>query len=201
MDLDAICAVLGKRENKEKFIQNQHQNLLKLTQIHQKDEFQISQNLPNLQREIERKIVECNDNLHEFFTLQNEIAKLKIFLSQIKLEFTHFKAQMPNFTLPKVRKLGKLKAEKLLYIKTQIEENLKINFWLKLKLVLFYGIGDFAFYKSSLIDIIWAFEWLYYERKIATLHKDLEQKNAQFQLLIQKDILDTLKTLSMQAYY
>ena len=199
VDLDAICAVLGKRENKEKFIQNQHQNLFKLTQIHQKDEFQISQNLPNLQRELERKIAECNDNLHEFFTLQNEIAKLKIFLSQIKLEFTHFKAQMPNVTLPKVRNLGKLKAEKLLYIKTQIEENLKINFWLKLKLVLFYGIGDFAFYKSSLIDIIWAFEWLYYESKIATLHKDLEQKNAQFQLLKQKDILNTLKTLSMQA--
>ena len=72
VDLDAICAVLGKRENKEKFIQNQHQNLLKLIQIHQKDEFQISQNLPNLQRELERKIAECNDNLHEFFTLQNE---------------------------------------------------------------------------------------------------------------------------------
>ena len=197
-DLDAICAVLGKRENKEKFIQNQHQNLLKLSQIQQTTKACGIHN-KKVFDEIERQITEYNENLHEFFTLQNEIAKLKILIEQIELEFAHFKLETSKSVLPKVRNLSKLKPEKLLYIKTQIEESVKISFWLKLKLVLFYGVGDFAFYQNSITSIIWAFEYLYYESKLTQIRKDLHQKSEKFEFLQQKDILNALKKLSMQA--
>lgn len=198
--LDAICAVLGKRENKEKFIQNQHQNLLKLAEIQQISKSHTAQ-MPSQKafNDIERQITECNENLREFFTLQNDIAKTKAFLEQIELEFTHFKHQISEFVLPKIRNLAKLKPEQILYLKTQMQENAKVGFWLKFKLILFYGIGDFAFYKNPITLILQAFEYLFYESKLATLRQKLEQDSTKFEFLKQQDILNTLKKLSMQA--
>ncbi|MGX3045432.1 AAA domain-containing protein [Helicobacter sp. T3_23-1056] len=190
-NLDAICAVLGKRENKESFIQNQQAKLTKLNQI-------LNANVINHKAIMERQITKCNKNLCEFFTLQNDIAKTKSLLEQTRLEFTHFKRESNAINLPKIRNLSALQPAQLLYFKAQIEESNKPKFWLKLKLIWLYGIGDFAFYKNPTMSILQAFEYLFYEITIDKLIKKIKQDSARFEILKQQDILNTLKTLSQQ---
>ena len=195
-ELDGICALLGKRDNKENFIQNQPKKLAKIQQI---INFNSSKNQSKAEiNHTKEQINALNQALQEFFTIQNEIAQNKALLAQFKLEFSHFKNETKILNLPKIRKLTKLEPQKILYLKTQILENKKINFWLKIKLVLFYGIGNFAFYKEPLLSIILAFEWLYYEVQITRLNQKIQADTKKFENLKQRDILNTLKKLSMQ---
>lgn len=191
-DLDYLCAMLGNRENKEKFIANQEEKILKFKQIHKTDT-----RLKDL-KYIEREIDECNQNLQTFFKLQNDIAENKALLAEFELEFTHFKGEIKDFILPKLRNLAKLKPEKILYLKNQMQESGKIGFLLKLKLVLCYGIGDFAFYKNQMRAILQAFEYLFYESKINFMQQRLKQDCTLFEKLKEKDILNKLQSLSMQ---
>ena len=192
-DLDGICTMLGKRENKENFIQNQGAKLAKISEIR-------SLKVPNSSElnHIKNQINATNAALQEFFTLQNEIARDKVLLAQFELEFAHFKSETSLSAPPKIRSLNSLKPQKILYLKNQLAECDKIGFWLKFKLAVLYGIGDFAFYKQPLTPIILAFERLYYERQISTLRQKIQANTQKFELLRQKEPLNTLKSLSMR---
>lgn len=97
---------------------------------------------------------------------------------------------------PSVRNLATLQAQDILYYKTQILESRKISLWLKIKLVLFAGIGDFRFYTNALCDIALGFERLYYECAINTLRNKIAKDKKSLAILQRQDILSTLKALS-----
>lgn len=183
--LDCICALLGKKENKENFIANQPtKELEKLRQA------KIDFAPPN------NKLDLLNKNLQQFFILQNSIAQDNTLLSKLEMEFAHFKKQEKISILPKVKNLSKLNPQALLYDKTQILESRKISFWLTLKLVFFCGIGDFRFYKNALFEIAKSFEWLYYECAIAQLKDKICNDKKSLATLQKQDIIPTLKNLS-----
>lgn len=195
--LDYLCAMLGNKDNKDNFIANQQDKISKFNQIHKLNKAHFIQDKKDFTH-IEREIVECNENLQEFFNLQNSIAQTKAFLTQLELEFAHFKKEIDDLILPKLRNLAKLESNDILYLKMQMQQSAKIGFFLKLKLVLWYGVGDFDFYKNQITTILSAFEYLFYESKRANLKRQLKQDCALFENLKQKDLLNKLKKLSTQ---
>lgn len=183
--LDCVCALLGKKENKENFIANQPtKELEKLRQA------KIDFAPPN------NKLDLLNKNLQQFFILQNSIAQDNALLSKLEMEFAHFKKQERISILPKIKNISKLNPQALLYDKTQILESRKISFWLMLKLIFFRGIGDFRFYKNALFEIVKSFECLYYECAIAQLKDKICNDKKSLDTLQKQDIVPTLKNLS-----
>lgn len=185
--LDCICALLGKKENKENFIANQ--NIKELEKLRQaKLDFTTTKN--------KSRIDLLNKNLQQIFILKNSIARDNALLSKLKMEFAHFKKQENISVLPKIRNLSTLNPQVLLYDKTQILESGKINFWLKLKLVIFRGIGDFKFYKNTLFEIVKSFEYIYYQCAIIKLKNKICNDEKSLATLKKQDILTMLKNLS-----
>lgn len=190
-ELDGICAMLGKRENKDKFVQNQQENLDKIKKI-KINELEKKLNLNALKQEI----LTLNDKMIRMFDLQNEVARLNLLLSEFKLEFKHFKRQENKPNLPKIRRSFAPNANRILYLKNEIEMSNSINFFLKLKSI-FYGFGNFSFYKMDKIAILRSFEWLYYEMKIKELEKNLAILSKELNALEKEQILQKIESRSM----
>lgn len=185
--LDCICALLGKKENKENFIANQNTKELE----------KLRQTTPDYANSKDKSRIDLlNCNLQQFFILQNSIAQDSAHLSRLEMEFAHFKKQEKINILPKIKNPSKLNPQALLYDKTQILESSKISLWLMLKLIFFRGIGDFRFYKNALFEIIKGFEYVYYECAIMQLKNKICNDKKSLATLQKQDILTTLKNLS-----
>lgn len=180
---DYICATLGRKDNKESFIKNQNgvypyfeDNLIK----------------SNL-----NKNKELINQSQEFFVLQNYIAVNKNILSELKIEFEHFKKQENIESLPKIRSIYAPNSQKIMYAKVLLDEIGNIGIFLKLKLMLLYGIGNFQFYKKPKQDIIKAYDKMYYICKENELNILIEKASKRLGTLSKNNILETLKNTSI----
>ena len=185
-DFDYICATLGRRENKENFIQNQS-GLYPNFEYNENDKIEAN---PNKNKELIKE-------LKEFFTLQNNIAINKNILSELKIEIEHFIKQENIFNLPKIRNIKSLNSQKIMNIKIRLEELKRVGIFLKLKLILLYGIGDFKFYKKSINEIINVYDKIYYTLKEKELNEAIEKDSKRFELLSKNNIIETLKNNSI----
>lgn len=82
-------------------------------------------------------------------------------------------------------------------IKIRLEELKRVGIFLKLKLILLYGIGDFKFYKKSINDIINVYDKIYYTLKEKELNEAIEKDSKRFELLSKNNIIETLKNNSI----
>ncbi|WP_288621986.1 AAA domain-containing protein [uncultured Brachyspira sp.] len=185
-DFDYICATLGRKENKENFIQNQN-GLYPNFEYNENDKLEAN---PNKNKEL-------IEQLEEFFNLQNNIAINKNILSELKIEIEHFIKQENISNLPKIRNIKSLNSQKIMNIKIRLEELKRIGIFLKLKLILLYGIGDFKFYKKSINDIINVYDKIYYTLKEKELNEAIEKDSKRFELLSKNNIIETLKNNSI----
>lgn len=185
-DFDYICATLGRKENKENFIQNQN-GLYPNFEYNENDKLEAN---PNKNKEL-------IEQLEEFFNLQNNIAINKNILSELKIEIEHFIKQENISNLPKIRNIKSLNSQKIMNIKIRLEELKKIGIFLKLKLILLYGIGDFKFYKKSINEIINVYDKIYYTLKEKELNEAIEKDSKRFELLSKNNIIETLKNNSI----
>lgn len=185
-DFDYICATLGRKENKENFIQNQN-SLYPNFEYNENDKIEAN---PNKNKEL-------IEQLEEFFNLQNNIAINKNILSELKIEIEHFIKQENISNLPKIRNIKSLNSQKIMNIKIRLEELKKIGIFLKLKLILLYGIGDFKFYKKSINEIINVYDKIYYTLKEKELNEAIEKDSKRFELLSKNNIIETLKNNSI----
>ena len=185
-DFDYICATLGRRENKENFIQNQN-GLYPNFEYNENDKLETN---PNKNKEL-------IEQLEEFFNLQNNIAINKNILSELKIEIEHFIKQENISNLPKIRNIKSLNSQKIMNIKIRLEELKIIGIFLKLKLILLYGIGDFKFYKKSINEIINIYDKIYYTLKEKELNEAIEKDSKRFELLSKNNIIETLKNNSI----
>ena len=164
-NLDFICAFLGSRENKENFIENQPY----------RPEFRGSDS--QQKKFLQDEFKNLNEKLQMAFELENARAKLQSQFNALELEYKHFIKEENLKIAPKMRK--KLKSEKIMDLIVKLQENQRINFWLKLQLVWFYGIGDFNFYKNTKQDIILAYNEIYYiikQEELKTLIQTYDKK-------------------------
>lgn len=185
-DFDYICATLGRKENKENFIQNQN-GLYPNFEYNENDKLETN---PNKNKEL-------IEQLEEFFNLQNNIAINKNILSELKIEIEHFIKQENISNLPKIRNIKSLNSQKIMNIKIRLEELKIIGIFLKLKLILLYGIGDFKFYKKSINEIINIYDKIYYTLKEKELNEAIEKDSKRFELLSKNNIIETLKNNSI----
>lgn len=185
-DFDYICATLGRKENKENFIQNQN-GLYPNFEYNENDKLETN---PNKNKEL-------IEQLEEFFNLQNNIAINKNILSELKIEIEHFIKQENISNLPKIRNIKSLNSQKIMNIKIWLEELKRVGIFLKLKLILLYGIGDFKFYKKSINDIINVYDKIYYTLKEKELNEAIEKDSKRFELLSKNNIIETLKNNSI----
>lgn len=185
-DFDYICATLGRKENKENFIQNQN-GLYPNFEYNENDKLEAN---PNKNKEL-------IEQLEEFFNLQNNIAINKNILSELKIEIEHFIKQENISNLPKIRNIKSLNSQKIMNIKIRLEELKRGGIFLKLKLILLYGIGDFKFYKKSINEIINVYDKIYYTLKEKELNEAIEKDSKRFELLSKNNIIETLKNNSI----
>ena len=185
-DFGYICAILGRKENKENFIQNQN-GLYPNFEYNENDKIEVN---PNKNKEL-------IEQLEEFFYLQNNIAINKNILSELKIEIEHFIKQENISNLPKIRNIKSLNSQKIMNIKIRLEELKRVGIFLKLKLILLYGIGDFKFYKKSINEIINVYDKIYYTLKEKELNEAIEKDSKRFELLSKNNIIETLKNNSI----
>ena len=185
-NFDYICATLGRKENKENFIQNQN-GLYPNFEYNENDKIEAN---PNKNKEL-------IEQLEEFFNLQNNIAINKNILSELKIEIEHFIKQENISNLPKIRNIKSLNSQKIMNIKIRLEELKRVGIFFKLKLILLYGIGDFKFYKKSINDIINVYDKIYYTLKEKELNEAIEKDSKRFELLSKNNIIETLKNNSI----
>ena len=118
-------------------------------------------------------------------------------MSELKIEIEHFIKQENISNLPKIRNIKSLNSQKIMNIKIRLEELKRVGIFLKLKLILLYGIGDFKFYKKSINEIINVYDKIYYTLKEKELNEAIEKDSKRFELLSKNNIIETLKNNSI----
>lgn len=173
--VDFIAAFLGKKENKENFINNQTGVYPDMSswKLDNSEEENIQ-----LQLENDEKI------LNEMLMYKNELATLKQELDNMLLEKRYFDGYYD--VLEKIDKYStfyKHSSETILSIWVEyqyiIENKNLFKFSNKIKYLIKYGIYSFNFYKNPNEKIVEFLQNLYYEKKIEELKSrisDLNQK-------------------------
>ena len=111
-NLDYLCARLGKKENKDEFIQKQTGEYPQFT--------------PKLEnkQEIENEIAILNQEITEIFSIQNEIAKLKEILSETQIEHKYFNEYEGDKLgyMPQIRRIDKATSDIIMKLKVELED-------------------------------------------------------------------------------
>ncbi|EHE0558025.1 DUF2726 domain-containing protein [Campylobacter upsaliensis] len=186
--LTHLCAKLGKKDNIKQFLQNQSHTYPDFAES-------ITQEKKDT---LYQAIQKLNIQAQEIFALQNAIAKQKSLLSALELEFRHFTMQENLQIYPHF--LTSLQKDSALLLKTKIVlENTPKGwryFLLVCKLCLIQHIGNFAFYKLPLQDIIQHFEYAYYVQSIATAKETLTYDTKRLETLRTTRTLEHLQEYS-----
>lgn len=186
--LTHLCAKLGKKDNIKQFLQNQSHTYPDFAES-------ITQEKKDT---LYQAIQKLNIQAQEIFALQNAIAKQKSLLSALELEFRHFTMQENLQIYPHF--LTSLQKDSALLLKTKIAlENTPKGwryFLLVCKLCLIQHIGNFAFYKLPLQDIIQHFEYAYYVQSIATAKETLTYDTKQLPNVIDSTMSKQIQELT-----
>lgn len=140
-NLDFLEALLGKKDNKDVFIEHQND---KIPSFEEYKDFNLN--------DLSIKINEYYKIVKDIYINRNQVAILKQQLSELELEYKYFKEYIANQNIELVD-LKRKNKNKLSSLWNEIESIDKLSFLNKLKFVYFYRIGSFSFYKND-IDII-----------------------------------------------
>lgn len=170
--LDYLCARLGKRENKEEFINNQTGQYPKFG-----DKLEDEYSTQN-------EILELNQSITKIFDIQNNIAKLREELNEIKLQHQYFNKHHDNsINMPKIRNIKKITSKIIMKLKVEYEELQEINLWFRIKSQFLYGIGKKDFYKRERKDIINCYNRLFFIVKEMELENTIKNNSKQLEQL------------------
>ena len=171
-NLDYLSARLGKRENKEEFINNQTGQYPKFG-----DKLEDEYSTQN-------EILELNESITKIFDIQNNIAKLREELNEIKLQHQYFnKHHDNNINMPKIRNIKKITSKIIMKLKVEYEELQEINLWFRIKSQFLYGIGKKDFYKRERKDIINCYNRLFFIVKEMELENTIKNNSKQLEQL------------------
>ena len=185
--LDYLCAKLGKRDNKEEFIQNQTGQYPKFSGELANEEL------------IQNQIITLNRDMNSIFEIQNKIAKMREELSEIKTQHEYFNKQQreDEIIVPKIRDVNKIASDDIMKLKVEIEEISKVNLWFKIKSQFLYGIGNRKFYKRTKQDVIQSYNKLFLMIKEMELEQEIKSNERKLKSL-GNNRLDLLTENSMK---
>ncbi len=172
-NLSYLCARLGKKENKEEFINNQTGEYIKFNK--QKEDKYV----------LEEKLITLNKDISEIFDIQNDIAKLKERLSEVKTEHKYFNTYDGNklTNIPKIKSLNRVTSNNIMKLKVEYEELKGDSLWFRLKSQFMYGIGNRDFYKQTRNDILKYYNMIFFVVKEIELANEIKGKERRLRSL------------------
>lgn len=163
-NLDFFTALLGRRKNKEIFIEEQNNNIPSFYEYTGKDINDIINTLNN-NNQIVRKI----------YSTQKEIANLTQKKTELELEYKYFKELIKSQKI-KLLELKKHNPNKLILLWNEIITIDKINIFEKIKYTFFYKIGNLKFYKNDLNTILKTIQNQIYLNELEELNNQIKEK-------------------------
>lgn len=178
--LGFICATLGKQENVDRFLKSQNATYpIYITEW---------KNLP---------FADIKDNdineLVKFFDYKERLSQIKSELSAINTEFKYFSQSntATKYKSKKLKKVSSLTIMKLLQkIQYKLSEKEKFSTIFKLYLLIIYGIGDLAFWKTDIQRSIFTVQEAFYNRKNEELLQEEEEKTKEISSVEPEKIYD-----------
>lgn len=192
--LDFLVATLGKRENKQMFIDGQTGRYPDISSW-----YKSPQDLATLKDQVEKLSREVSD----CFTKQERLAVAKQELNALETETLYFEqyCNENRMATPKKKPRAGLKSRTILRIlqecETSSEHEMPISFWHKFKSVLFYGICEWKFYKNDISGIITYLQSLFYKTKHAELMTEIHEIQDALAYVDAKTKMDHLTKWSM----
>ena len=189
-----ICAFLGNKVNKAKFIEEQNETYPKTEEYPQ---------IPKLLKEIDT----LNKQAYLISDYKNKQAKLKQELYSINLEYQYFKNQVNldniqedyDLLFNKSKQLSHITSQSVLEIKNHIEYYNKVKLFYKLKLVLINNFGSFDFYKKNINHITTILEKLFYDLRVYEINNELKHIEKTLNSLDENVIMNKQREYSL--YY
>ncbi|MBR4110392.1 MAG: DUF2726 domain-containing protein [Clostridia bacterium] len=180
-----ICATLGKKENKEHFIENQ-MTMYPTIEIEKPVDI--------------KEIATLNKKLDEIFEIKNKRAVAKELLEETKIQHKYFNENETVADIFKVKSVLRLKSKEMTKLQVELEDmersNNKIKFWFKLKAIIVFGIGDFKFYKLPISKIIKVFSKIYFLTKENELQNFINNSTKKLEMLEADELLKKLEKQS-----
>lgn len=172
-NLNYLCARLGKKENKDDFINNQ---------TGEYPEF--SEKLED-KATLESSLINLNQDVSEIFNIQNDIAILKEELNEVKTEHKYFNTYEANNLndMPKIRKINRVTSNDIMNLKVEYEELTTKSLWFRIKSQFIYGIGNNNFYKKSKKDILKYYNKIFFIVKEMEIEKKIKEKEKRLRFL------------------
>lgn len=193
-NLDFLVAALGKRENKQAFIDTQTGRYPDMSSWNK-----TFQELCGLTKKIKR----LSNEVSYYFEKQERLAIAKQEQDALKVEAQHFTQYCEKTRLVKPQKQPRksLKSETVLHIlqecETYSEKEIPVSFWHKLKSCIFYGAFEWKFYKNDIGDILTYAQLLFYKTKSAELTEKIAQLQKDLVELDAKEKMNELTAMSM----
>ena len=139
---DFLVAPLGRKENKNKFIENQKESRPDIR------DWKLEE---NQFFEIREKIKQSSEKLNDIFERQNELAKDKQEESAVKTEQVYFNEQCKDSNIPKISCKSYIKSNYLLKLWTRLEfQNNKIKQFINNLLFVFcFGLKNRSYVNQN----------------------------------------------------
>ena len=171
-NLEFFVATLGRRENKENFINNQSGTYVDMSGW--KLEHSEKQNiLENLNK--------SKDEISKMLSKKNKLANIKNELSELQLEKKHFEKEYLSEDVAKLKynTISKLKSDRIMKLLIELElygKGLeKIPIKIRVKNLFKYGIYNFKFYSNPIDEVLDYLYYLYYKNKENEINADIER--------------------------
>ncbi len=204
-NMDFLVATLGKRENKQAFIDGQ-------TGMYPDMESwkRTPQDLLKLRTQVET----LSKEVAEHFGMQERLAIAKQELDALEVEYQYFRkfCEDANWVQPAKKPRNNLRSETVLLTLQECEmlseKERAFPLWHKLKSTFFYGIYEWKFHKNDIGVIITYLQSLFYKIKqaeltaeIASLQEKLAQANAKQKMAaLTRVSMDYLKAVLFNRY-
>ena len=181
-NLGFLVAALGKRENKQAFIDGQTGRY---------PDMSAWARTPQKLSDLQKNVAQLSTEVSGYFGKQERLAVAKQELDALKVEAQYFTQYCEKTKIAKPNRQPRkgIKSETVLRTlqecETYSEKGIPVSLWHKLKSSVFYGIYEWKFYKNDIGDILTYLQSLFYKIKntelteeIAQLQKELAEVDA-----------------------
>ncbi|WP_195989459.1 AAA domain-containing protein [Clostridium sp. D53t1_180928_C8] len=171
-NLDFFAATLGRRENKEKFINSQSGLYVDMEEW----KLEISE-----KQIILDKLNKSKEKISNMLKEKNILATIKNELSELLIEKKHFEKEYLSEDVAKLKynTIKKLKADNIMKLLIDLELNGKgldkVPFSIRIKNLFKYGIYNFKFYSNPIEEVLDYLYYLYYKNKENELNVESEK--------------------------
>lgn len=163
-NLDFFAALLGKKKNKDLFIDQQNTNIPNLSKY---DDMNIN--------DITTTLKNNNEIIRKVYNTKKEIANLTQKKSELELEYKYLKELIKSQKV-ELLKLKKYNKNKLKLLWNEIISIDEINLLDKIKYIFLYRIGSFKFYRNDLNIILKTLQNQIYINDLEELDKQISEK-------------------------